>query len=347
MPKTLMVLGAGASHEPGLPIGNELKGRIAELLDIRFDDGGRTLQSGDVRIVEALRLHVQPNRDINPHCHAACHIAAAMPLAISIDNFLDAHRGDKKIELCGKLAIVQTILAAERRSLLYHDETTRQPFSHDQVCNSWFNSFFQLLTENCRAEDLEQRFSTLTLIVFNYDRCIEQYLYLALQTYYGMGPERAAALVKQMQIYHPYGGVGALPWYGGAQESAFGLEPQASELLKLAAGIKTFTEGTDPSSSDIVAIRNKVLRTDRLIFLGFAFHRLNLELLWDASKPPENATEARCFATAKRISKSDGELIKREIMALGKLHFSSIELGGFDMTCAQFFDEYRRGLSML
>jgi hypothetical protein len=157
--------------------------------------------------------------------------------------------------------------------------------------------------------------STVTLIVFNYDRCIEQYLYLAFQTYYGMVAERAAGLVKKIHIYHPYGSVGSLPWYGGTQTSPFGHEPGAGELLKLAGGIKTFTEGTDPTSSDITAIRAKVLAADRLLFLGFAFHRLNLQLLWDASK--RQASPARCWATGKNISVNDRDEIAKELVALG------------------------------
>jgi hypothetical protein len=148
--------------------------------------------------------------------------------------------------------------------------------------------------------------STVTLIVFNYDRCIEQYLYLAFQTYYGMVAERAAGLVKKIHIYHPYGSVGSLPWYGGTQTSPFGHEPGAGELLKLAGGIKTFTEGTDPTSSDITAIRAKVLAADRLLFLGFAFHRLKRQ-----------ASPARCWATGKNISVNDRDEIAKELVALG------------------------------
>lgn len=39
-----------------------------------------------------------------------------MPQSISIDNFIDSHKGDKEIELCGKLAIVRAVLEAEAKS---------------------------------------------------------------------------------------------------------------------------------------------------------------------------------------------------------------------------------------
>jgi len=109
--KTVFVVGAGASEEANLPTGDGLKTEIAKLLDIQFDHVfGEKLQSGDHKIVQALRFVVQRNnrsrRDISPFLEEVWHIRDALPLAISIDNFIDAHRDNEKITLCGKLAIV-------------------------------------------------------------------------------------------------------------------------------------------------------------------------------------------------------------------------------------------------
>jgi hypothetical protein len=120
------VVGAGASKEANLPLGSELKASIANSLEISFRHGYEQT-SGDRLIVEALRL---VDRDINPYLHAGRHIAAAMPQSLSIDNFIDAHAGDKRIEVCGKLAIARAILAAEERSLLsVHSGDPRESFS--------------------------------------------------------------------------------------------------------------------------------------------------------------------------------------------------------------------------
>lgn len=115
--KLTLIVGAGASKELGLPVGSELKQKIASLLDIRFDFNQQ--KSGDYQIRSALESAVrQPDGrgDINPHLHAAWRIRDAMPQAISINNFIDNHQGDEKIELCGKLAIVKSILDAEKSS---------------------------------------------------------------------------------------------------------------------------------------------------------------------------------------------------------------------------------------
>ena len=52
--KTVFVIGAGASHEAGLPVGDDLKDRVSDLLHLRFIPAeGQT--KGDKTIVKALR----------------------------------------------------------------------------------------------------------------------------------------------------------------------------------------------------------------------------------------------------------------------------------------------------
>lgn len=152
--RTLIVVGAGASSECKLPTGFEFKAKIAGLLDIRFPNGFE-MKSGDAQVCDALRLFVQNggSRDINPYLRAGWRIRDAMPQAISIDNFIDSHQGDKKLELCGKLSIVRSILAAEQQSSLYVDRLMdRRHIDYSSLSDTWYSAFMQLLTQNCRIE---------------------------------------------------------------------------------------------------------------------------------------------------------------------------------------------------
>ncbi len=271
-----------------------------------------------------------------------------MPQAISIDNFIDAHQGDKKLELCGKLAIVRSILDAERASNLFLDtEKYEATIDYQSLEGTWFNLFTQLLTENCTISQLEDRLSSIALIIFNYDRCIEHFLYYSLQNYYGIDANQAAELVKRVKIYHPYGTVGSLPWhwYSGTHAVKFGGEPNPKQLFELAGQIKTFTEGTDPDSSDITEIRNLMMESHIILFLGFAFHRLNLELI----RPPNNnhsrPDEVSYFGTAMGISKSDCEVLVIDLMKIGNASREKIVIRN-DLTCGQLFKEYWRSLSL-
>ena len=345
---TLIIVGAGASKEAKVPTGNELKQNIANSLDIRFAHGVQQI-SGHPYIYNALREAIKRNgasaSDIELYLRTAWRIRDAMPQAISIDHFIDAHQGDQKLELCGKLAIVQSILQAERNSSLFFEiEEGSRTLDYRSLEETWFNRFMQLLTENCRVNQLEQRLSTIAFIVFNYDRCIEHFLYHSLQTYYGISPNEAASLVKRIAIYHPYGTVGALPWYQERHQIDFGTEPDPRRLLDLASQIKTFTEGTDPNSSDVTDIRNRVAKSQIVIFLGFAFHRQNLDLIKPRTKHL-NREDVRYFATAKGISKSDCEIISTDLVKLAGVRRNHVSLQN-ELTCYELFKEYWRSLSL-
>ena len=54
---------------------------------------------------------------------ASQHISKALPLANSIDEFIDTQKENKKIAFCGKLAIIRSILNDEKRSKLYFEQT--------------------------------------------------------------------------------------------------------------------------------------------------------------------------------------------------------------------------------
>lgn len=346
--KTLYIVGAGASSEANLPTGYELKEKIASLLDIRFDRRYTQL-SGDSYICEALRIYVNQSeiqkKDINPYLHAAWRIRDAMPQAISIDNFIDTHNDDKKIELCGKLAIVRSILDAERNSLLYIDNSNiynRLNFS--SLEKTWYASFMMLLTENCTKENLSRRLKSIALIVFNYDRCIEHFLYNSLKNYYDLKRGETGKLVNEIEIYHPYGVVGSLPWQSD-QSVEFGAELHPQELLNLTHQIKTFTESTDPQSKEILAIRNNVNKADPIVFLGFAYHELNMKLLMPDSSTPDLSKLRSCFGTAKRISDHNCGMIKDQLKAFYKGNVDYLIINN-KLDCNRLFEEYWRSLSM-
>ena len=350
-PKSLvLVIGAGASTEVQLPTGKKLKDQIARALDIRYENGHHQ-NSGDNIIASALKEIFKENTQQNPSFNNALHscwrIRDAMPQAISIDNFIDAHRKDETIAICGKLGIARCILEAESNSKIHFKNDnidSRLRFNSTEA--TWYNSFFQILTENCQQEEIADRFKMISIITFNYDRCIEHYLHQALQNYYGMNAIDAAEAISKLEIHHPYGRIGALPWMDRTTGIEFGSKPSPLKLVDLAAQLRTFTEGTNPDTSDVLEIRNALASARRIAFLGFAFHRLNLELLFPGLPINQSFKKRPIFATAIGISKSDVEAIKANLSTLGKIH---IELMHFEreLTCAQLFAEHWRGLSLI
>jgi hypothetical protein len=344
--KTVFVIGAGASEEANLPTGYELKREIAQLLDFRFDKWRRELEYGDRKIFQALILYdaraENTSENINSYIDNARHIRDALPQAISIDHFIDSQRDNDKIALCGKLAIVRSIMQAERKSLLYFNKQNDFNINFNSLDEIWYLPFFQLITENCNKNDLKERFQSITLIIFNYDRCIEHFMYYALLNYYKLSKVEAAEMVNSINIYHPFGSVGLLPWQVNSSPMEFGAEPNPDQLLQLSKKIKTFTESTEPDSSEIRLIRKHVSCADRLVFIGFAFHPMNMQLIAPENKKDIDSTSIKCYATTYNISESDKEVISEQI---NELFQSKIYIRMINKKCCNFFSEFRRSLS--
>ncbi|MFI2811333.1 hypothetical protein [Microbulbifer sp. JSM ZJ756] len=334
--RTVYIIGAGASVEAGLPAGEGLKTEIASLLDYRGDNG-------DGLIDDAIRGFCRnPGAeiyDLNVYFKECAHIAANMPLAISIDNFVDSQRDNKPLAFCAKLAIVKAILDAESKSKIYTDYRNGKLIDFSGLGDTWYLQFFRKLTENCTVDDLPHRLRLTTLVIFNYDRCVEQFLYHALQSYYRVPRERAAELVSSMTIIHPYGTVASLPWQNGtgAFDSAYFGVPTANphNLCNMAGRIRTFTEGSD---SEVIRVVYHSLETaSRVVFLGFAFHPINMELISEDLSGFDNESPVRCYGTAFGMSEAAQHHAQRSIQSLYK-NDVTVELTS--VSCNQLFVEY-------
>jgi hypothetical protein len=115
--KTVFIVGAGASAEFDLPVGNALAKRISAKMDIRFEHGFKPTGVGDLELFE--QITSQRQKYANEFQNSAWLIRDGILLSRSIDDFLDLHRNDPRVKLYGKAAIVQSILEAERGSKLY------------------------------------------------------------------------------------------------------------------------------------------------------------------------------------------------------------------------------------
>jgi hypothetical protein len=335
----LIVVGAGASAELGLPVGGELKTIISKLLHFQFTQGG--LKGGNDVVYGALMRASYDGRDFNDLIQAALHVHEAVHHAISIDNFIDIHQGNQNIEQVSKLAIVHSILRAERSSQLWIDSRNsraKPDFANPEKFGGvWLSQFFQLLTERCPLEKLGGRLANVTMIVFNYDRCIEHYLFHAIRNLYRVNEAEAAELVGRIKIFHPYGTVGSLPWQDDQNGIAFGGEPLADTLLTLSGGIRTFTESIDASASNIIEIRRRIAQTSVSLYLGFAFHRINMKLL--SSAPAHADPDRMSFATAYRVSDYDVHHVRLALARMTGATLEHIHIRN-DLQCHQLFGQY-------
>lgn len=345
--KTVIIVGAGASHEVGLPTGQALLDDIQG--KVNLIDGNPSCQV----VLNSLKFLCDSCPDeysdkflLNDFCDAGKRMCLALPNSKSIDNFLDTNRGDYCVELCGKLAIVEAILLSERKSALYFDPIGKNPwigFGNDKVRKSWFLKFMHELTENCTLGQLPDRLKKISFIVFNYDRCIEHYLFNAFQsTYSGVGPVEAAELMCYLSIVHPYGTVGDLEWYGDGLKVKFGEEVEPERLLELTSSIKTFTESRDETTEDLNLMRKALQESTLVLWLGFAFHPLNLKLL-QFEDNGYHSGRGNHYATAYGLSDDDIDGVYDNLETLTGVKRPRVKVVK-DLECGGLFIQYGRRL---
>ena len=114
-------------------------------------------------------------------------------------------------------------------------------------------------------------------------------------------------------------------------------------LMHVASGIRTFTEQVEDDQA-LDAMKRCLAEADRIVFLGFAFHRQNVKLL-----ETEVQDHTTILATAVNISGSDQGVIQRELAEAFSLQDGS-QIQGHGITlspqrCFEFFNDYWRTLT--
>ncbi|MCG8432547.1 MAG: hypothetical protein MJA83_00775, partial [Gammaproteobacteria bacterium] len=187
---------------------------------------------------------------------------------------------------------------------------------------------------------IDRLFENVSFITFNYDRCIEHHLFHALQNYYVLSESEAAELLGSLEIHHPYGQVGDLPWQSG-NRVPFGQKCSAEDLLAISRRVKTYTEQVDDPAI-LKKMRKMMHEAEVVVFLGFAFHPQNMEMI----KPPRDSKALRVFATGRGVSDSDCEVVEQQIRRHFDKRSRSFQVHlGKNLTCFELFGEYWRSLA--
>jgi hypothetical protein len=339
--KTLFVLGAGTSAEMHFPIGSELTRKIAGKLRRDSTDPNR-LADHDIHAV--LIDHVRrtppgtsPIYDLTDYLKAASQIAQAMPLANSIDSYLDDHKSDPCIQLCGKLAIVKAITDQENSSAVDFDAGGGM-LNLNSLASTWYGQFWQFLIRSgvTREDLLQSLFSNVAVITFNYDRSLEHFLVQAIHTYYPQAD--ANEVFKKLTLFHPYGTVG--PWLEGAEHQPFSEVVSPDKLLRLAQRIQTYTD----KSAHAEELKRVVSEAaEVMVFLGFGYNDANLKLL---GPHPNTRSTRQIYGTALGISQPIQSVITDSLRSFLNPAIADRVQGGlprvalFDGKCSDLFNHF-------
>lgn len=283
MLKTVFVVGAGASAEFNLGVGTAVANEIQGLLRSKVSIPHAWLQDRSDPFDQALCKLQDPADAI---VQASETIRRGLPLSSSIDDFLHENRQNPLVVRLGKLSIAHCMLRQEERAnwlqQLGSDAIEPRAEAFKGLRGTWLELLFRILKRTHSASEAREAFSSVSFIIFNYDRCIEQFLYTALADAFCLTPTEAKSVGDSIQIEHVYGYLGPLP----IQQPDNGLIFAAPrcDLLSVAKGIKTYTEEVSGTSRAI--IEAMLAEADQLVFLGYAFHQQGLQLLFPEQPTP-------------------------------------------------------------
>lgn len=195
-PNTLLILGAGACVEVGMPTGMTLAEKIANLCS-------RTQRPGE-QLFDDLQAAVRDGTEMNRLLGAANVIRAGVRQTKSIDRFIDKHDDNQDVRNVGKITIVRAIQMAEQhvRDTKYFPGTMHgTAFSFFD--NSWFVPFVRAAGQDIPKRDMKRIFEGLKIINFNYDRCLEEFLRHWRMHEYAIADGEAHALVETLDMLRP------------------------------------------------------------------------------------------------------------------------------------------------
>lgn len=253
----MFILGAGASKEYGYPISRELR---TSILNPVFPE-----QANDLcKILIAMRRHTSPE-NISEFIREF-----KRSNLYSIDRFLSKRPGFMDL---GKIFIAKAISSCENEDQL----------NIDYCPDSWYGYIWNLMTANCKSTD-ELIKNTVSFITFNYDRSLEQFLYNAISSTFGiLNPNEVDQIVSKIKIIHMHGVIGLLPWQRMlqtklAKESFRYGDGNWPIWISQAEMIKIPFEQRDLDINTITA-KGLICDSTNICFMGFGYDPENLNYI--------------------------------------------------------------------
>jgi hypothetical protein len=250
--KTLLVLGAGASHPYGLPLGSELTDNLCLWA---FQPPNE--QSQVAQLVAACGNTLQELIQFCRGFHRS--------LLPSVDTYL-AH--------CPHLARIGKLLIAYTIGIQEKDEDRHWFVSKDH----WYRHLWNMMREEC--EDAERiPNNQLRIITFNYDRSLEYALYRAVRYTFGAADVVAQRILERLSIRHVYGQLAPFHFLGREGNGRFYRPISDAQELEMASnGIHTIPEAR-ANAGLFDELRDWFYWADNVVFMGFSFDKINVERL--------------------------------------------------------------------
>jgi hypothetical protein len=303
--ETVLILGAGASTDFGLPTAGQLVKNIPSLIgtDGIFHElfpiccGHRSNSA----VLAALKFE-DALKDANP---------------FSVDAWLEDNLTFMEV---GKIAIAIALLRHEQQSNLMPTE-----------------NWYQILFDRLRAPFEKFQENKISIITFNYDRSLEEYLF---RTFRNRHIEKSEGDCKkklnQLQILHVYGNLGRLEWqFDDPQrplpQVSYGAKPDENAVLLAADSINIIPEQSPELPREFQKAQKLIANAKALYFLGFGYHDTNMQRL---------GIEILC--TPSKVMGTASGLSYQRVREVERLMIRNLRrgIGLIPKTVYEFFHEY-------
>ncbi|MHC4157703.1 MAG: SIR2 family protein [Planctomycetota bacterium] len=203
----------------------------------------------------------------------------------SIDAYLECNNEEELVDV-GKFLIAKVLQKYERERDLMQKWIEKRSGIDRPYLRKIRNNWYQYLVQDMHAP-FEELGENITIITFNYDRSLEQFLYRHLKsTFLDKNEQQIAKKIKSIPIIHIHGSLGPLPWCSLAGETKQPVpyrwdSDRWSHCAKISAeNIKIVSEQDDlETNRDIQQARKALNSARQLYFLGFAYHEENIHKL--------------------------------------------------------------------
>lgn len=272
---TTLVLGAGASHTYGFPLG---KGLVTMICNELTDPDGPMR-----RLLRATGMSSEILGEL--------HNSLRWTRPESIDVFLTRNPELREV---GKAAIAACLVPREHDAAIYDANE-----GHD-----WYRYLFTRMLGRSLSAFKANR---LQVVTFNFDRSFERAMFLAVRDNFRVRDSDAAEACATVPIVHLHGALGEPRWLKPDAENARPYQPRRprlvypgdpettldpQEIIECASALRLFDEGCDDAASeDALALFQK---SERVLFLGFGYQADNVRKLqcgeWWTTVTEKNGT---------------------------------------------------------
>jgi hypothetical protein len=257
---TVFIIGAGASHPYGFPLGLELRQMAysyAEPMFQKFDkEMGENTLYGVVQDAKDFSRRFRESGDQ------------------SIDWFLKKY---PRYSLIGKFLILHHILQAE------NDSKFLEEMKPENKKQDWYWYLYNEMSKYPKGEINPVLFleNKIKFITFNYDRSLENFLFKCYSnghdfTSFGT---TALELFKTICIKHVYGKVAKFDWEREGEELCIGYKGYRQNYHTLNTLKDNIHLIDERSSKKNMELGKLIMNAERIFFLGFSYADENLEML--------------------------------------------------------------------